>query len=249
MSSPPANNHSDTPIMQAVAEAYARFDARAARWIQDFTHHGGAVFCKSGCFHCCNLPIQISLAEGLLMASSLSTAQITAMRTRAFEVMNNARTASSWDEYFAQHRVKVGFCPLLDSATGACTAYEVRPARCRDTSSAMHHRYCQVGTLEGMGRQERTEYDRTVKALKVTDGVTHYIAPLEELGEAIWKSAGRAMQKAWGLEVWGDFWVLTTLATDAAFMAAVRAGQAKAAVKRAKALGLWHLEIVRIEVP
>ena len=55
------------------------------------------------------------------------------------------------------------------------------------------------------------------------------------------------MRSAWGLEIWGDFWVLTTLTQDAAFMAAVRSGAAAQATRRAKALGLWHLEIVRIE--
>jgi Fe-S-cluster containining protein len=241
--------HPDQPLEFAVAQAYAQFDARAALWIEDFTRDGGTVFCKAGCFHCCNLPIQVSLAEALLLASSLSDAQSNAMRARAFEVIENAKSASSWDKYFQSHRERVGFCPLLDANTGMCTAYAVRPGRCRDTLSAMSSRYCQVGTLEQMNRRERTEYDREVAALEVTDGESHYIQPLEDMGESIWKVSSRAMRKAWGLEVWGDFWVLTALATDAAFMLAVRGGRGKAAVKRAKALGLWHFEIVRIEVP
>ena len=91
------------------------------------------------------------------------------------------------------------------------------------------------------------EYNLEVKRNPVTDGVSHYVAPLEELGEPIWEAAGEAMRSTWNLEVWGDFWVLTTLSQDAAFMAAVRSGAAAKATRRAKALGLWHLEIVRIE--
>jgi Fe-S-cluster containining protein len=237
----------DYPLEQAVTQAYAEFDARAARWIETFTAQGGTVHCQAGCFHCCNLPIQVSLAEALLMASSLSETQLSAMRARAFEVIENANNASSWNEYFEQHRLRVGFCPLLEPSTGTCTAYAVRPGRCRDTLSAMSYRYCQVGTLENMSRREYAAYQREVKAIPVTDGESHYIQPLEDLGEAIWKVAGRAMRKAWGLEVWGDFWVLTALALDESFMTAVRAGRVKPAMKRAQALGLWHLEIVRLE--
>ena len=101
--------------------------------------------------------------------------------------------------------------------------------------------------MQRLTRSERLEYNREVKANPVTDGVSHYIAPLEELGEPIWEAAGEAMRSIWNLEVWGDFWVLTTLTQDAAFMAAVRAGAATRATRRAKALGLWHFEIVRIE--
>ena len=101
--------------------------------------------------------------------------------------------------------------------------------------------------MERLTRAERADYKREVKENPATDGVSHYIAPLEELGEPIWEAASDAMRSAWGLEIWGDFWVLTTLTQDAAFMAAVRSGAAAQATRRAKALGLWHLEIVRIE--
>jgi Fe-S-cluster containining protein len=238
---------SDQSILQAVTEAYARFDARAARWSARFTREGGRVHCASGCFHCCNLPIQVSLAEALLLASSLSSDALSAVRAHAKKVIANARTASSWNEYTHRHRANVGFCPLLDASSGTCTVYSVRPARCRDTLSAFESRFCQLGTLEGMTRRERVAYDRMVAANPVTDGSSHYIAPLEVLGEDIWDSASRAMRSVWGLEVWGDFWVLTTLTQDAVFMGSVRAGRARDAVRRARALGLWHVEIVRVE--
>ena len=242
----PEPSQPDQALMNTVARAYARYAQQAGSWIQRFERQGGTVHCKSGCVHCCDFPVRCSLAEALLTASALSPEQLDAMRDRAHQVIANAGTAGSWDEYFQRHRREIGYCPLLDRQTGACTAYEVRPTRCRDTFSAMNARFCQVGTLEGLNRREQTEYAREVKANPATDGLSHYVAPLEDLSEPIWSEASRAMQGQWGLEIWGDFWVLTTLSQDRAFMAAVRAGQGGRAVKRAKALKLWNAEIVEI---
>jgi Fe-S-cluster containining protein len=237
----------DAPLVAALSRAYERFDQQAQRWLEAYTREGGTVHCAMGCLHCCNLPIQVSLLEALLTAASLSATQLDAMRVRAFQVIENARGATSWNEYVQRHRVQLGYCPLLDRRSGACGAYGVRPARCRDTFSAMNARFCQVGTLEGLNRRERQAYDREVRANPVMDGVTHYIAPLEDLGEAMWTVAGRAMRSAWGAEVWGDFWVLTALTQDEPFMTAVRGAQLRRALSRAKKLGLWHVEIVRID--
>jgi len=242
-----ASESIDQPILDAVALAYTRYGQRSAAWLEGFAQAGGAVHCRSGCLHCCNLPVQVSLAEALLTAAALSGVQMQSMQRRAARVMKNAKSASNWNEYFQSHRAKVGYCPLLDLESGTCSAYEVRPARCRDTFSALNSKFCEVGGMERLTRAERADYKREVKENPATDGVSHYIAPLEELGEPIWESAGVAMRSAWGVEIWGDFWVLTALTQDAAFMAAVRSGGAARATRRAKALGLWHLEIVRIE--
>lgn len=236
----------DQPITSAVARAYAAYGRRAGQWIDRYTSQGGTVHCRSGCVHCCDFPVRVSLAEALLTASALTAEQLDAMRRRAGEVIANARTARGWDDYFQRHRREIGYCPLLDRSTGACSAYEVRPTRCRDTFSALSARYCQVGTLERLSRREQAEYTREVRANPATDGLSHYIAPLEDLSEPVWNVAARSMRQAWGLEVWGDFWVLTTLTQDAPFMEAVRAGQAGRATRRAKALGLWNAEIVEI---
>ena len=241
-----SSSNPDQNSLTALTRAYERYGLQATDWIENFTRQGGRVFCKSGCLHCCNLPIRVSLLEALLTASQLSGSQLESMRIRAHEIIGNARVATSWDDYFSSHRSKIGYCPLLDQNTGACTAYEVRPGRCRDTFSAMNAHYCTVGTLETMNRRERLEYDRDVEANPATDGVTHYVAPLEDLGTNIWEVASGEMRSGWGFEIWGDFWVLTALTQDDAFMLAVRAGRVKRARTRAKAIGLWNVEILEI---
>ncbi len=238
---------SDQPIISSLAKAYASYETQSNKWIKGFTSQGGQVFCRAGCANCCNFPIQISLAEAVYTAHLLSPAQLVAMQSHATRVIKNAQNASSWDTYFWQHRTQVGFCPLLDQTTGNCTAYEARPARCRDTYSAFDSHYCKVGTLEQMSKPETQAFQRQIKANSVTDGTSHYIAPLEEMGEHIWQTASQVMRQEWGLEIWGDYWVLTSLAHDPNFMKAIRARETKKAIARAKQLKLWHLEIVQIE--
>ncbi len=233
-------------MIQAVARAYTLYGQQAKRWIGDFTRQGGTVHCHAGCLNCCNFPIRVSLAEALLAADSLSLEQLQNMNLHAKKVIQNASRATDWNQYFQQHREKIGYCPLLDQNTGACTAYEVRPARCRDTFSALSSHYCKVGTLEQMNRQEKLEYSQAVRANPATDGQTHYIAPLEDMGQNVWEVASCEMKNAWGLEVWGDFWVLTALSQNLKFMTAIRAKQIKKAIRAAREVGLWNVEIVQV---
>ncbi|TSA80315.1 YkgJ family cysteine cluster protein [Deinococcus detaillensis] len=230
-------------LLQTVRAAYARYEGEAGQFLQEFKAAGGQVYCGAGCFGCCNMPIRLSLAEAALIASVLTPEEARKVEKHARKVIHNARTAPSEDDYVSRHRLNVGYCPLL-GADGACTRYEVRPTRCRDTFSAFPAVYCQEGTWEGMTKTERREYGREVRQTLGTDGETHFIAPLEEMSEPIWTSCSRAMQKAWNLEAWGDFWVLTTLAANPTFMAAIERGNKGAALREARQAGLEHPEVI-----
>ncbi|AWN23037.1 zinc/iron-chelating domain-containing protein [Deinococcus irradiatisoli] len=228
-----------TAVLSTVKAAYARYEQRAGQFLREYTASGGQVYCGAGCFGCCNMPIRLSLAEAALIASVLTPEEAHKVDKHARKVVHNARTAPSEDEYVHRHRLKVGYCPLL-GADGACTRYDVRPTRCRDTFSAFPAVYCQEGTWESMTKAERRDYQREVRRTPGTDGETHFIAPLEELSEPVWNACSRAMRQAWGLEAWGDFWVLTTLAARSGFMAAVERGDKGAALREARQAGLEH---------
>ncbi|MBB5233417.1 YkgJ family cysteine cluster protein [Deinococcus budaensis] len=230
-----------------VERGYAAYARRAAAWTARYQERGGRVFCGAGCFACCNMPIRVSLAEALLTAGALDAAQAAAVAAHARRVLHNARTAPDDETYVERHRREVGFCPLLDPRSGGCTQYAVRPTRCRDTFSALPARYCEAGAWEQMTRRERESYRREVARTPGTDGELHFIAPLEHLSEPVWAAAARAMRAEWGLEVWGDFWVLTTLARDPQFMAGVGRGDARGAWRAAKAAGLAHPAILELD--
>lgn len=237
----------DQIVTNPVRAAYDRYVRQAGQWIRGYEARGGQVFCGAGCFLCCDMPIRVSLAEALITAEALTPAQAAGMAAHARAVQENARTAPDEETFVQRHRAQVSFCPLLDRATGACTQYEARPTRCRDTFSAFPARFCGAGYWETLSRREQAEYRREVARTPGTDGELHFIAPLEHLSEPAWVAASRAMRQNWGMEIWGDFWTLTTLARDQAFMRHIRSGSKKQAQQRARALGLAHPVTLEIE--
>lgn len=236
--------HAD--VTAPVRRGYERYARQAGTWLRGYEARGGRVYCGAGCFACCDMPIRVSLAEALITAQALDPVKAGAVERHARAALANARTARSDEEYVARHRQEVGFCPLLDRESGACSEYESRPTRCRDTFSAFPARYCASGTWESMSRREQEAYRREVARTPGTDGELHFVAPLEHLSEPVWVAAAKSMRQAWGLEVWGDFWVLTTLARDAAFMARIGVGDGRGAWKAAQRAGLAHPALLEI---
>ncbi|SEI73871.1 Putative zinc-or iron-chelating domain-containing protein [Deinococcus reticulitermitis] len=236
----PLPPHAPDPVTQPVLRAYDRYAAQARRWAAEYEARGGHIYCGAGCHFCCDMPIRVSLAEARITAEALTLPQARAFEVHARAVQRNARTSPDEETFVARHRIEISFCPLLDRQTGSCTAYAVRPTRCRDTFSALPAHYCACGTWENMTRREQTEYRHEVARTSGTDGELHFIAPLEHLSEPVWAAASKAMRRAWGLEVWGDFWTLTTLARDPGFMARVEAGNRRGALSHARGRGFGH---------
>lgn len=233
-------------MIRAVTGAYAEFEARARAWTAQYEARGGRVHCAAGCFGCCDMPIRISLAEALALSEVLPSDQFEAMRSHARKVLANARAARTPDQYVERHRARVGFCPLLDRASGRCTQYERRPTRCRDTYSALAAKFCAAGAWTRMDRAERRAYRREVAATPGTDGETHYIAPLEAMSEPVWSACAREMRRAWGLEVWGDFAVLVALTGEPGLRGALESGSPTRVWAIIEAADLDHPEVIEV---
>lgn len=234
-------------VTQPILQGYERYSRKVTGWINQYQDRGGKVHCGAGCFACCNMPIRVSLAEALITAQALDDVEAGRVAAHAHAVQRNARSAPNEEVYVERHRATVSFCPLLDRKTGACTQYAARPTRCRDTFSALPARYCAAGAWEKMSRRERNEYQHEVARTPGTDGELHFIAPLEHLSEPIWVTAGKVMRQHWRMEVWGDFWTLTTLARDPEFMRHVTQTNGHAAWQRAKAMNLAHPVTLELE--
>ncbi|WP_291426131.1 YkgJ family cysteine cluster protein [Deinococcus sp.] len=243
----PVSAPSFQSVTQPIEQRYRQYAQKAAQWTKQYEARGGKVYCGAGCFHCCDMPIRLSLAEALIVAQALDPAAATRVAAHAHKVQANARSAPDEESYVERHRQEVGFCPLLDRASGSCTQYAARPTRCRDTFSAFPARYCAAGAWEQMTPHERRDYQREVARTPGTDGEVHFIAPLEHLSEPVWITASKSMRQHWRMEVWGDFWNLTTLAADPQFMQAVERGQGRAAWQRASTLNLSHPVTLEIE--
>lgn len=86
--------------------------------------------CQEGCAHCCYTTVFASTPEILRIADHLkstrSEAELDALRTRAAETAEKIKDL----DLDGRARARVP-CPLLDVATGKCSAYEVRPVPCR----------------------------------------------------------------------------------------------------------------------
>lgn len=244
---PPNTQHALTKLsnieakmVQTIQTAYDKYAVKSKKWLAHYEDRGGKVYCGAGCFACCDMPIRVSLAEALVTAQALDTGALKRMKLHAKAVQHNAKTASDEEEFVERHRQEISFCPLLDQKTGSCTQYDVRPTRCRDTFSAFPSFYCGAGNWESLSPREQRQYTKEVARTPGTDGEVHYIAPLEHMSEPIWQTASKAMRSAWGLEVWGDFWTLTTLASHRPFMGCIHQGNVRGALAEAKKLKLTH---------
>jgi uncharacterized protein len=97
--------------------------------------------CFKGCAHCCYFPIITSQLEGKLLARKILSfpeerkADILAHLKQYFETYENNEVFSidfqNEPDFKKQYISKQVPCPLLDTKTNMCKAYEVRPIPCR----------------------------------------------------------------------------------------------------------------------
>lgn len=226
--------------------AYARYDRQAQAWLAAYTARGGRVYCASGCFRCCDMPIRLSWPEALTIAGSMTEPQHRAMAAHARKVWHNAHHSRSAEEYVENHRRQVGFCPLLDRESGACTQYADRPTRCRDTYSGLPARFCAPGGVEQLRGEARRRYRQLVRTDPAMDGQSHFLAPLEDLSLPIWEAFSKMMRRDLGFELWGDFAFLVCMTREPAFVEALGLRTPRKVIAALRKAGLYHPEIVQV---
>jgi len=91
--------------------------------------------CEAGCSYCCRgTPVLASAPEVLALADHLRRTR-TAPELEALTERVAATFARVKDLDIDGRAAEKSPCPLLDEATGACTAYEARPIACRAYNS------------------------------------------------------------------------------------------------------------------
>ena len=98
--------------------------------------------CKSGCDHCCYQHVAVTNVEAAILDDHirrLPDEEAIALRgaildeaERTARLLDEAPTPENQRETLARLRRP---CPLLDTATGRCRVYEVRPINCRRENS------------------------------------------------------------------------------------------------------------------
>ena len=122
-------------LERVVALARNAMDA-AARLIDGLLARApaGAVACRAGCDHCCYQSVGVTPPEALAIFDHLSATRSDAEleRVAAHVAAHRARTRglSTAERFSPAHP-----CAFLDTASGRCTIYEVRPLSCRGMNS------------------------------------------------------------------------------------------------------------------
>lgn len=87
--------------------------------------------CQKGCYHCCAIDVDVSLAEALYIADKYPVNVV-----------------------YREKRIKSGYhlnneyCGFVDHDTGECTIYDRRPLECRAFHAMDNPKYCSHETLD-----------------------------------------------------------------------------------------------------
>lgn len=159
-------------------------------YVMQMRQAGTNTTCKKGCASCCSHPFLISIAEGVLLYRWLqaNSKWTSALRHRLVETREKVLGLA-----FEVWLLSDIPCPVLD-ASGACSAYEARPLRCRVVFSTGDPALCrpnELGYKTPLVANADTviEFARaSIAALKRAGVKDGHLMPLAEallLGEAI----------------------------------------------------------------
>ena len=195
-------------VMDETEKRQARFDGAVADWLNDYRRRGGLIYCGKGCRHCCNLAVNATYPEAVLVARAVGEGQLDKLRRHAARLAEIAAGAPDLVSYLRAHRANAGFCPFLGE-DGACSVYAARPFSCRSLLATKESSWCGQD-FAVLGAAERRVFmdglDRSVVAFPM-----HYVAVTQELGQQYELESSRIMEDAVGFTLYGSLAYLVYL--------------------------------------
>jgi Fe-S-cluster containining protein len=194
----------------AEVERLQRFmDMLCASAAADYTSQGGAVFCGKGCSCCCNLAVNCTAAEALLIARALDEEQQEKLEIYIENLKKRVVEAADLKGYLRLHRKELRGCPFL--VDGSCGVYSVRPFSCRALLSTKESHWCaadfsEVTSTEKMAFIE--SLDRAAVAFPM-----HYLASTQDTGQKLEAQSSLQMATEFGFSLYGSMPVLVYLFT------------------------------------
>lgn len=190
-----------SPLLDELRNKLAFFDQFCSAWISEYRQRGGCIHCAKGCSGCCNLVVNCTVAEALLVARALTPEQYARLDASIPVIRRCADQAGSLKEWLAAYRDQAGPCPFLEQ-DGSCGVYQVRPFSCRSLLSTREPHWCTTdfAALDSQQKQAFMEtLDRSAVAFP-----THYAATPQELGQELELTILRDMEQQYGCSLLGN---------------------------------------------
>lgn len=204
-----------SPSAPALRSAQRSLDRRIETALTEEHRVGTPIYCASGCFRCCDMPITAMYIEAEVAVAHATAKMLAEHAARAKAIVTLARTSISEQEFLSNYRASFGFCPFL--IEGRCGIYPVRPGKCRSTYSTRPPEFCADGGILALNLFEVQQYVRENEANPRVEGFTHYLISTESPIPTYQRTLMAEAQRRHGTVIYGDWSVMVTLAADPSF--------------------------------
>lgn len=213
-------------LKDEIRRQLADFDTRTSSTLDASATGGCRIYCVRGCHNCCNLAVQCTFTEALLVAEVLNQERAAALQEHVSRLRRQIVEAVDFKSYLRLHRQKISFCPFL-AADGSCGVYAVRPFACRSLLSTRPADWCAVdfSRLHPLERQAfLSSLDPNLVAWP-----SHYLAASRDLGQELESAAFWQMHENLGFTLSGNLPFLVWLELE--FRLSAEAAKGYAAVR------------------
>jgi len=200
------------------------FDEKIRTAVDDCTTSGGRIYCHRGCRNCCNLAVQCTFTEALLIADTLGEKHTAVLHEHISRLRQHIGEAVDLKSYLRLHRQRIGFCPFLE-ADGSCGVYSMRPFACRSLLSTRPADWCAVDFAE-LHPLEKQAFLSSLDPNLVA-WPTHYLAAPRDLGQELESAAFWNMHVTFGFTLSGNLPFLVWLVREYGLCAVAAKGYAE----------------------